>query len=312
MTGARIIESNFFTPHFNPSFSPQTIEPSASNPETLAQFLYLPPPLPPQRGHSSSLLERHIGSYSLTSTQVKMDLITRTFEESAKNGEALAFVLGAGALARNLRLGFTVSEGVFAGLANMSSRTRFASGALAALVLAGCDGKDGFKGPRGDKGSNGPEGPKGEPGLKGPPGLQGLQGYPGSQGPKGNDGSPGQQGAQGPAGPKGSGINWNSCKLVYKNFSGKQSAGGELDCGPNKVSINGGCEFWGINGYPIAWFREGPCNTFIKAFFVLGEKCFGGLSDDEASLRGRYCQLVTTNQNLDVSVVIFMTCCDKN
>jgi len=140
MVRAHGVGADLSVSHLFSSFSNPTINSSSPAAEEAPQFLYAAPALSPRSQHPSSLLERRMAYYSssLTSTQVQMDLVTRSFAESASNGSALAFVLGAGALARNVRLGFTIGEGAFAGLANMSARARITSGALGALALVGC------------------------------------------------------------------------------------------------------------------------------------------------------------------------------
>jgi len=287
-----------------------------SSPE-VAQDRRLPSSLDGRSLSPRSILERQ-AKQQLSLGQIQLDAMNHSFEQSAGNGELLLFTLGAGALVRHAKHAFLLNEGFGTLLGGASLRARLSGASLAALTLAACDSEKSsntkidtsrFKGPQGDPGPMGPEGPMGPQGLTGERGPAGPQGL---QGPKGNDGTPGAQGPQGPQGLAGSGINWNSCKLVYQGFEGIQAAKGELDCGPNKVAINGGCEFWGISGAPIVWFREGPCNSLIKTFLVQGQKCFGGLNDDEASLRGRYCEIQTATPNLDVSIAIYMTCCDKN
>ena len=58
----------------------------------------------------------------------------------------------------------------------------------AALLLFGCDGKEG------PKGEAGPAGPQGEQGAAGPKGESGAKGEPGPAGPKGEPGPKGDAG----------------------------------------------------------------------------------------------------------------------
>lgn len=78
--------------------------------------------------------------------------------------------------------------------------------ALAALLLAACEGPVGASGPKGDKGDPGDPGTQGDPGEQGTPGTPGTPGdpgLPGAQGPEGPQGPPGPVGPIGPSGPPG-------------------------------------------------------------------------------------------------------------
>jgi hypothetical protein len=72
-----------------------------------------------------------------------------------------------------------------------------------AVLLIGCEGRQGPAGPAGPQGAAGPQGPTGAQGPAGPPGPAGPQGSAGQQGPAGPQGATGEAGLPGPPGPPG-------------------------------------------------------------------------------------------------------------
>lgn len=138
MVRAHAVGADLSASHLFSFFSNSTITQNGTTALERVETLSAPPPLLARPSAPRSLLERQANSFSLTLEQQQIDAMGHSFAESVSDGSALAFVLGAGALARNVRLGFTVGEGVFASLANMSARARVASGALGALALVGC------------------------------------------------------------------------------------------------------------------------------------------------------------------------------
>ena len=72
-----------------------------------------------------------------------------------------------------------------------------------AVLLIGCEGRQGPAGPAGPQGAAGPQGPTGAQGPGGPPGPAGPQGSAGQQGPAGPQGARGEAGPPGPSGPPG-------------------------------------------------------------------------------------------------------------
>jgi hypothetical protein len=72
-----------------------------------------------------------------------------------------------------------------------------------AVLLIGCEGRQGPAGPAGPQGAAGPQGPTGAQGPAGPPGPAGPQGSAGQQGPAGPQGARGEAGPPGPPGPPG-------------------------------------------------------------------------------------------------------------
>lgn len=140
MVRAHAVGADLSVSHLFSSFSNPTLKPGNISVPAAPRFASAAPVLTPWPQRGSALLERRMAYYStsLTSTQLKMDAVSRGFTESVNDGSALVFVLGAGALLRNVRLGFTMGEGIFAGLMNTSAPARVASSTLGTLALVGC------------------------------------------------------------------------------------------------------------------------------------------------------------------------------
>jgi len=167
---------------------------------------------------------------------------------------------------------------------------------LGALLLEGCKGD---QGPRGERGPEGPRGDRGDQGAEGPQG---------EQGPRGLQGPPGTPGA------RGSGIDWSRCTVVRRDFTNNQIASGQLDCGSNQIMFNGSCSIFNY-GNAVAWVRQGPCNSSLTggAFSPTpGPLCFGGVPDNEASLRGYFCELaLISRSSQQIGIIIYATCCPR-
>lgn len=179
--------------------------------------------------------------------------------------------------------------------------------ALAGYLLSGCQGE---RGPQGERGSEGPQGPQG---ANGPRGADGFRGPAGPQGSAGSQGPRGSDGFQGPPGPRGPGINYSSCRFVNRPFSGRQGAGGQLDCGPGQIILNAGCGY--ASNTPITLLISGPCNSILTGPILFdprpGPLCFGGVPDSEAGIRGYICRALTNNSSTTVSLNIYATCCPR-
>ncbi len=142
MVRAHAVGADLSAFHLFSSYSNPTIQTSAEGltektPVVSRDFSSLPRYQAPR-----SILERNFAHTHLSEAQLKIDAMGQAFSESAKDGSALMLFMGAGALLRNAKLGASMAEGIFAGFANMSARTRLAAGTLATLTLAGCDSQD--------------------------------------------------------------------------------------------------------------------------------------------------------------------------
>lgn len=115
-----------------------TIVSAISAEQTYQQAFVQTAATPGLQGPPRSILERHGYSSVLTLEQQRLDAVMQSFEESAVDGEALAFILGAKVLAGNIRLGIALGERVALGVSSLPLRARIAGGIASAIAFTGC------------------------------------------------------------------------------------------------------------------------------------------------------------------------------